>query len=68
MNRVEPKVLILDDEDMNCNSKTKPITSIGINDIGLNSAILVKYDMVFYQGRKGCKLLKSKFTATGVIS
>lgn len=61
------KLLILDDADMNCDTKTADINKMGIEDIGLSMFAIQNYDLVIYEGVKGSKILKSKYTKKGVI-
>lgn len=63
----ELKLLILNDADMNCDTKTADINKLGLEDIGLSMFAIQGYDMVIYEGTKGSKILKSKYTKKGVI-
>ena len=52
---------------MNCDTKTADINKMGIEDIGLSMFAIQNYDLVIYEGVKGSKILKSKYTKKGVI-
>ena len=67
MKKHELKLLILNDADMNCDTKTADINKLGLEDIGLSMFSIQGYDMVIYEGVKGSKILKSKYTKKGVI-
>ena len=60
--------LIIGDNELNCNCEEVTIQTLSIADVGLNVTILDQFDLVLYNGKKGLKLLKSKWTGTGVIS
>ena len=68
MKKHELKLLILNDADMNCDTKTADINKLGLEDIGLSMFAIQGYDMVIYEGIKGSKILKSKYTKKGVIT
>lgn len=59
--------LIISDVELNCNCKDLTIEDLNITHIGLNMDILKQFDLVLYTGSKGTKLLKSKYTKTGII-
>ena len=67
MKKHELKLLILNDADMNCDTKTADINKLRLEDIGLSMFAIQGYDMVIYEGVKGSKILKSKYTKKGVI-
>ena len=52
---------------MNCDTKTADINKLRLEDIGLSMFAIQGYDMVIYEGTKGSKILKSKYTKKGVI-
>ena len=58
---------ILNDEDMNCDSKNSSIDNMGVENIGLSMFAIQDYDLVIYEGTKGSKILKSKYTKKGKI-
>lgn len=59
-------LLILGDDDMNCDT-AEDISKMSLKHIGLSLLAIDKYDMVVYEGRKGSKILKSKYTKRGII-
>ena len=60
-------LLVLDDNDMNCDSKEIELEKLDLNNAGLSMLVLQNYDLVVYQGSKGSKILKSKYTKKGII-
>lgn len=60
-------LLLLSDEDMNCDTKTKDLSKMGIENIGFSMLAIKDYDLVVYEGKKGTKILKSKYTKKGEI-
>ncbi len=66
MKRYDSKILVLNDNDMNCGEKT--IDQITLSDIGFSSLVIKDYNLIIYSGKKGTKLLKnSLFGKTGII-
>lgn len=62
-------VLVVDDSDMNCESTKDDINKMTISNVGFSSNILDCYEFVIYNGKKGCKVLKSSMgVKTGIIS
>lgn len=55
------KLLILDDNDLNCDCPNKVLSSLTLRDTNFNPADLIKYDLIVYRGLKGTKILKSTF-------
>lgn len=60
MIRKDVKVLIVDDQDLDCRKKKEEITleDIGINNVGFLLSDLEKYDIIIYKGRLGKKVLR----------
>ena len=67
MDRRIRKVLIIDDNDLNCSCKDKTIDDIGVPEIGFSIDIIHDQDLIIYSGTKGTKILWSKYTKTGVV-
>ena len=67
MNKKQIALLVLDDNDMNCDSKEIELEELDLNNAGLSMLVLQNYDLVVYQGSKGSKILKSKYTKKGII-
>ncbi len=61
------KTLLVNDEDLNCDCKDKTIDDITIANVGFSLSIIDSFDLVIYNGEKGTKILKSRYTKTGVI-
>lgn len=67
MKKLNIKLLILSDEEMNCDTKQKTLENMGIENIGFSSLAIQGYDMIIYEGVKGSKILKSRYTKKGEI-
>ena len=67
MDRRVIKTLIVDDNDLNCDCSKKTIDDISILDVGFSVAVIDSFEMIIYDGSKGSKILKSKYTKTGII-
>ena len=67
MERGEAKVLIVNDNDMNCDISKNTIDFMSIANIGFSKLVVDKYDIIVYAGAKGTKVLKSKYFKTGKI-
>jgi len=62
------KLLILNDDDMNCKTGSD-IEKMQLTDIGFSMFAIQDYDMVIYEGKKGMKILKSRYTQKkGVVT
>lgn len=59
--------LLINDDDLNCDCKDKTIDDINITTTNFTIDILNRFDIVLYDGKKGTKLIKSKYTKTGKI-
>lgn len=59
--------LIIGDDELECKCEGKSIDEINISSIGFSIETLNKFDLIIYQGKKGTKIIKSKYTNTGVI-
>lgn len=60
-------LLVLSDDDMNCDPNSKDITKMRLEDIGFSMLAVKDYDLIVYEGKKGTKILKSKYTKKGEI-
>lgn len=60
-------LLVLSDDDMNCNSSEDSISKMGLEDIGFSMFAIKDYDLVIYEGKKGTKILKSSYTKKGEV-
>lgn len=68
MEQANVKLLIVNDDDMNCDIAKDTIETMNLGDVGFSSLVLDKYDMVVYVGAKGSKILKSRYTPLGLIT
>lgn len=68
MNQETVKLLVVNDDDMNCDIAKDTIESMNLGNVGFSKMVLDKYDMVVYVGAKGSKILKSKYTPLGLIT
>jgi hypothetical protein len=59
--------LIIGDDELECKCEGKSIDEINISSVGFSIETLEKFDLMIYQGKKGTKIIKSKYTNTGVI-
>lgn len=53
---------------MNCDVKTLTIDNMSLGDIGFSTLAIKDYDMVIYEGLKGTKILKSRYTNKGKVT
>lgn len=60
-------LLLLSDEDMNCDVSSKDLSKMGLENIGFSMLAIKDYDIIIYEGKKGSKILKSSFTKKGEI-
>lgn len=60
-------LLVLSDEDMNCDTKKKGLSDMSLQNIGFSMFAIKDYDLIIYEGQKGSKILKSKYTKKGEI-
>ena len=68
MEQANVKLLIVNDDDMNCDIAKDTIESMNLSNVGFSNLVLDKYDMVIYVGAKGSKILKSRYTPLGLIT
>ncbi len=66
MNRQTIKLLVVDDNDVHCKTPTS-LTHMNLDSLNFIPADLDKYDMIVYQGKRGMKILKSRYTDTGTL-
>ena len=53
MKRDLAKILILNDEDMNCDPKNeKGLEKMTLSDIGFSALVIKDYSLIIYQGKK----------------
>lgn len=59
--------LIVSDDELECKSQTLTLTDMNITHLSFQAKDLEKYDLIVYTGKKGTKILKSKYFKTGKI-
>lgn len=67
MDRRVIKTLIIDDNDLNCKCEDLTINELNITHVGFSTSLMDNFDMIIYSGKKGSKIIKSKYTKTGKI-
>ena len=69
MKREVTNILILNDDDMNCDpKKEKGLEKMTLSDIGFSALVIKDYSLIIYQGKKGTKILKNTvFGKLGII-
>jgi len=67
MERRLVNLLIVNDNDLNCNCKDLSLDDINISKLGFNMADLEKFEVIIYKGKRGTKLIRSKYTKTGKV-
>ena len=67
MERVKINALLVNDDDLDCDCKDLNITDLNLANVGFRLADIERFDMVVYKGKKGEKILRSKYTGLGVI-
>ena len=68
MEQASVKLLVVNDDDMNCDIAKDTIETMNLGNVGFSNLVLDKYDMVVYVGAKGSKILKSRHTPLGLIT
>lgn len=66
MKRYTLVTLVVDDHDIDCKAGSK-LEDIGISKLNFLPKDLEKYDLIIYQGSKGTKIIRSRYTASGEI-
>lgn len=67
MDRKLIKTLILNDDDLECDCKDLNINDLTIASIGFRLSDVDGFDMIIYKGKRGEKILRSKYTGLGII-
>lgn len=67
MDRKSIKLLLVDDEDLNCSDKKITLTDLNLLNLSFNQEDLVPFDLIVYKGKKGTKILKSRYFKSGKI-
>lgn len=67
MDRKSISLLLINDEDLNCEDKGKTLTDLALIHLAFNPEDIAKYELIVYKGKKGTKILKSSYFKTGKI-
>lgn len=67
MDRKSIKMLIVDDEDLNCEDKKITLTDLNLLNLSFNPEDLKPFDLIVYKGKKGTKILRSRYFKSGKI-
>lgn len=67
MDRKSIKMLLVDDEDLNCEDKKITLTDLNLLNLSFNSEDLKPFDLIVYKGKKGTKILRSRYFKSGKI-
>ena len=59
--------LLVNDDDLECDCKSLTLDNMGVNNLNFISADIEKFDLIIYSGKKGTKILRSKYFKSGVI-
>lgn len=68
MKRMEIKTLLLGDDDLECRRENMPLKELNLLDTAFVLSDLEPFDLIVYEGKKGRKILKSRFFKGGIIS
>lgn len=67
MKRGTLNYLLLGDDDLECRRENMPLEELCLLDTAFISSDLEPYDLIVYSGKKGKKILKSRFFKGGII-
>lgn len=67
MKKIELATLIVDDNDLECKNDKTTITDLNLNSLNFRYEDVEKFDLIVYKGKKGTKILKSKYFKIGKI-
>lgn len=67
MDRYTLKTLVVNDDDLKCETGKIPLLAIGIGHLNFLEKDLWEYDLIVYQGIKGCKILRNRAFRTGKV-
>lgn len=67
MTKLDVKLLKVNDDDLNCNTKTFTLDDIDLSSLGVSMWAIKNYDLIIYEGSRGSKILKSRYTTKGKI-
>lgn len=67
MNKFTLKTLVVNDDDLNCSTEKVPLLGITTSSLNFVENDLKDYDLIVYQGRRGCKILRNRAFRTGKV-
>lgn len=67
MERRMINLLIVNDDDLECDCKETTLENLNISSVGFRLPDIERFDMVIYKGKRGEKILRSKCTKLGKI-
>jgi uncharacterized protein YjbI with pentapeptide repeats len=68
MNKFVLNTLVLGDDDLHCKTGEVNLSMLNLSHTNFTGADLDKYDLIVYQGSKGCKILKSRAFRIGKVN
>ncbi len=67
MERRIVKTLIVNDTDLDCDCEKTTLDNMTILNLGFISKDIEDYELIIYKGKRGTKILRSKFCNAGKI-
>lgn len=67
MNRFTLKTLVVNDDDLKCETGKIPLLALNLGHLNFVEKDLEGYDLIVYQGTKGCKILKNRAFRSGKV-
>jgi len=67
MERRMINLLIVNDDDLECDCKETTLENLTISSVGFRLPDIERFDMVVYKGKRGEKILRSNCTKLGKI-
>ena len=67
MERLIFNTLIVNDDDLDCDCKETTLENMTIANVGFRLPDIERFDMVIYKGKRGQKILRSRYTGLGKI-
>lgn len=67
MERRSLNTLIVGDSDLDCNCDKVTLDNMTVVNLGFLPGDIEKFDLIIYEGTRGTKILKSKYTGNGKL-
>lgn len=67
MERRVINTLVVNDDDLNCRCDQLTLGELNIGNLGFVNVDLERFDMIIYSGKRGTKILRSRYTKAGII-